>query len=135
MAVNVFKYFDITMFGLLRRRIMPTWKIIDPSGAAELLKAVAHPQRLRILDRLSGGVLCVSEVEAELGMPQPTVSGHLNVLRKAGLVECRTVGRKRCYYICDGRADEIVRIASSRAGEKQPPPACTRYGGGKSIKQ
>jgi len=105
-----------------------TRKTSDPSGAAEFLKAAAHPQRLRILERLAEGVLCVSEVEGELGMPQPTVSGHLNVLRRAGLVDYRTDGRKRCYYICDKRAAEIVRIALQDPGAKTGPPACCAAG-------
>ena len=53
---------------------------------AELLQTVAEPTRLRILNCLAAAPLFVSDLQDVLGLPQPTVSRHLQVLRKAGLV-------------------------------------------------
>ena len=52
-----------------------------------LLAAFADPTRLRILNVLAAGELCVCDVVEILALPQPTVSRHLGVLRREGLVE------------------------------------------------
>lgn len=51
-----------------------------------LFKAFADPTRLRILNALAAGELCVCDLVELLGLPQPTVSRHLGALRRAGLV-------------------------------------------------
>jgi ArsR family transcriptional regulator, arsenate/arsenite/antimonite-responsive transcriptional repressor len=56
------------------------------SSAADLLLTVAEPTRLRILNCLSAAPLFVSDLQAVLDLPQPTVSRHLQVLRRADLV-------------------------------------------------
>jgi DNA-binding transcriptional ArsR family regulator len=56
------------------------------SSAAELLLTVAEPTRLRILNCLAAAPLFVSDLQAVLDLPQPTVSRHLQVLRRAHLV-------------------------------------------------
>jgi DNA-binding transcriptional ArsR family regulator len=60
--------------------------MIAPPSATDLLFAVAEPTRLRILNCLAAAPLFVSDLQAVLGLPQPTVSRHLQVLRKAELV-------------------------------------------------
>lgn len=52
-----------------------------------LFRAFADPTRLRILNLLAAGELCVCDIVELLGVPQPTVSRHLAALRRAGLVE------------------------------------------------
>lgn len=64
--------------------------------------AVAEPRRRQILDLLVSGERSVTELVADLDMPQPQVSKHLRVLREVGLVEARQQGRQRLYRI-DGR--------------------------------
>ena len=54
--------------------------------ATELLLTVAEPTRLRILNCLAAAPLFVSDLQDVLDLPQPTVSRHLQVLRKAELV-------------------------------------------------
>ncbi len=49
-------------------------------------KAVGHPVRIRILAMLSGRTLCVCQMASVLGLAYSTVSGHLNELRRSGLV-------------------------------------------------
>ncbi len=50
------------------------------------LRALADPTRLRILNLLAAGELCVCDLVDLLALPQPTVSRHLAALRRAGLV-------------------------------------------------
>lgn len=66
----------------------------DVAGAMQLL---ADATRLRILLLLGGGRLYVGELVTRLGIPQPTLSHHLALLRAAGLVQSRRDG-KRVYY-------------------------------------
>ncbi|GJM20498.1 MAG: hypothetical protein DHS20C15_04130 [Planctomycetota bacterium] len=57
-----------------------------------LLSAFAHPIRLRILNLLHQGDLCVGDLVTLLEVPQPTVSRHLSLLREAELVVTRKDG-------------------------------------------
>jgi ArsR family transcriptional regulator, arsenate/arsenite/antimonite-responsive transcriptional repressor len=56
------------------------------SSASDLLLVVAEPTRLRILNCLAAAPLFVSDLQAILELPQPTVSRHLQVLRRVDLV-------------------------------------------------
>lgn len=53
---------------------------------AQVLKAMAHPSRLMIIDALSMGEKCVSDLTALVGSDPSTVSKHLSVMRAAGIV-------------------------------------------------
>lgn len=63
------------------------------SPLVDLLKALAHPARLRILALLREGQLCVCQITAILGIPTSTASEHLTELRRAGLLAERKDGR------------------------------------------
>jgi ArsR family transcriptional regulator len=68
----------------------------DTLGVAiELFKAFADPVRLRLLNLLADGEVCVCHLHEALGLPQSTVSRHLAYLRKRGLV----VGRKEGLWV------------------------------------
>jgi ArsR family transcriptional regulator len=64
-----------------------------------LFKSFADPLRLRILGLLSGREVCVCDLMAVLGEPQPKVSQHLAFLRCAGLVVFRRQGKWRHYAL------------------------------------
>ncbi len=66
---------------------------------AEVFKALSHPTRIRIIDYLSDGEKCVKDIWQELGVPQPTVSQHINILKEAGIISYRKEGVKTCYKI------------------------------------
>jgi DNA-binding transcriptional ArsR family regulator len=59
----------------------------------DVLKALAHPVRLRMVAMLRGGELCVCQMTAVLDLAASTVSAHLTDLKRAGLVEDRKEGR------------------------------------------
>jgi ArsR family transcriptional regulator len=59
---------------------------MHPTAPTELLVTVAEPTRLRIINCLAAAPLFVSDLQSVLDLPQPTVSRHLQVLRKAELV-------------------------------------------------
>ena len=81
------------------------------ADAAALLKALSHPVRLRIVEVLSGGELCVKRLEEILGVPQPTVSQHLARLKVVGLVESERRGHLVCYRLSEQRAASVYRAA------------------------
>lgn len=62
---------------------------LDPD---ELLRAFVEPTRLRLLALVAEEETCVCDLVGALGLPQPTVSRHLGVLRRAGLVNARKDG-------------------------------------------
>ncbi len=66
---------------------------------ARLLRVIAHPVRLMILEALCEGPLCVTDLNGLVAIPQPQVSQHMAALRKSGVVACHVNGPLRCYYI------------------------------------
>lgn len=66
---------------------------------ARLLRAIAHPVRLMILEALCEGPLCVTDLNGLVAISQPQVSQHMAALRKSGVVACHVNGPLRCYYI------------------------------------
>ncbi len=66
---------------------------------ADILKALAHPTRVKILKYLSDGEKCVKDIWQELNIPQPTVSQHINIIKNAGIISFRKDGVKTCYKI------------------------------------
>ena len=64
---------------------------------ARVMKAMAHPSRLMMIDELSRGERCVCDLQTLVGHDMSTISKHLSVLKKAGIVEDERRG-KQVYY-------------------------------------
>lgn len=76
--------------------------------AADVLKALSNPARLRLLCALLPGERCVGELEETLGASQSYVSGQLSRLRSEGLVAANRDGRTIRYRIADPRVTPIL---------------------------
>jgi len=76
----------------------------DLDDLVETAKGLAHPARLRLLAMLAGGELCVCQMTAILGLAPSTVSQHLSVLSRGGLVAERKAGKLVFYRLRDGGA-------------------------------
>src|SRR5271165_4898813 len=76
------------------------------SVSIELFKAFADPVRLRLLNLLAGGEICVCHLHEALELPQSTVSRHLAYLRKRGLV----IGRKEGLWVHYRLAKPVDRL-------------------------
>jgi ArsR family transcriptional regulator len=74
---------------------------------AEILKALAHPTRLNILESLRGGERCVCEIIEEVKIEQSNVSQHLAVLKKLDILSSRKDGLRVIYKV---RHDEVFQI-------------------------
>ncbi|MDA8174180.1 MAG: metalloregulator ArsR/SmtB family transcription factor [Nitrospiraceae bacterium] len=90
----------------------------------ELLKTVAHPVRIKILEELSTGVKCVSDFEEFLGINQPNVSQHLSALRGKGIIDYYVDGRLRCYFLVDALIPDLLEILKKEYAGPLPAPAC-----------
>lgn len=77
-------------------------------GDAARLKAMSHPARLRILDMLRGGEICVCHIENALSKRQAYVSQQLMVLRDAGLVSARKDGLLVYYRLADAQTARLL---------------------------
>ncbi len=64
-----------------------------------VFEIIAEPNRRAILSLLASSEHSVGEIEDQLGMPQPTVSKHLRVLREAGFVEATVDAQRRLYRL------------------------------------
>ncbi|QEE35264.1 winged helix-turn-helix transcriptional regulator [Octadecabacter sp. SW4] len=76
--------------------------------AADVLKALSNPQRLRLLCALLPGERCVGDLEEALGASQSYVSGQLARLRAEGFVACDRDGRTIRYRLADPRIGPIL---------------------------
>ena len=77
---------------------------------AELLKTLAHPTRLHILEILNQEEACVCHLTTIIGQRQANISQHLMVLREAGLVQDRKDGVLVYYHLADPRIPEMIAM-------------------------
>ncbi|RJQ31222.1 MAG: ArsR family transcriptional regulator [Peptococcaceae bacterium] len=77
---------------------------------SEILKALAHPTRVNILESLRGGERCVCEIIAELDIEQSNVSQHLAVLKKLDIVSFYKDGLKVIYRVKHPQVFEILDL-------------------------
>ncbi|MFA6815328.1 MAG: metalloregulator ArsR/SmtB family transcription factor [Lentisphaeria bacterium] len=66
---------------------------------AKILKALAHPSRIYIIETLAHGEKCVHEFVDEIGVDFSTISKHLAILRNAGIVQIDKRGQKVFYSL------------------------------------
>lgn len=78
--------------------------------ACRLMKTLANPDRLMLLCRLSQGEARVGELEADVGVHQPTLSQQLGVLRDEGLVSTRREGKAIYYRITSAPALAVMQV-------------------------
>src|SRR4030042_689358 len=74
---------------------------------AEVLKAVAHPVRLQLGERLETKEMCVGDIVLGLGGKQAITSQQLNMMKDKGVLNCRRNGTKVYYRIED---QNVVRL-------------------------
>jgi len=75
---------------------------------AGVLKALADPVRLDIMELLRGGEKCVCEIVASTNVAQPLVSRHLKILKERGIIRSRNEKNRRYYFITDDRVCRVL---------------------------
>ena len=90
-----------------------------------LLKALADPLRVQVIEALSGGERCVCDLTADLGLAQSKLSFHLKVLKEAGLLADRQEGRWIYYRLqAEPLAQLQTWLAALARGCHTPAQSC-----------
>jgi DNA-binding transcriptional ArsR family regulator len=82
--------------------------------AAECLKTVAHPHRLRIVQMLLRGRYTVGELAEACGIPSHMASEHLRLMQRCGLLVSKKEGRKAFYEVAEPHLEDIMQCVEAR---------------------
>ena len=85
--------------------------------AAECLKTLAHPHRLRMVQMLLGGRYTVGELAASCEIPSHMASEHLRLMQRCGLLGSKKEGRKAFYEIAEPHLQDIMTCIEARFGK------------------
>ena len=84
--------------------------------AAECLKTLAHPHRLRIVQMLQQDRYTVGELAEACGIPSHMASEHLRLMQHCGLLNSKKEGRKAYYEIAEPHLEKIMACIEARFG-------------------
>ena len=90
----------------------PLLRGIDPevlTRAADTIRVLGHPERIKIVEVLEAGDATVSEIQDKVGISQPMVSQHLARLRAHGIVESSRDGQHVIYSLVEPKVEHILR--------------------------
>jgi DNA-binding transcriptional ArsR family regulator len=91
-----------------------------PVKQDRIFRAVADPTRRSILERLHERELSVLELGKPFRMTQPSLSKHLSVLRRSGLISARRSGRHRYYRLVPEPIEQIAVWAAQFRDVRDP---------------
>jgi ArsR family transcriptional regulator len=96
------------------KRLALATLVVSPEHV-EAFKALAHPGRLEVFFTLvkARAELAAGQVQEAVGMPSPTVSHHLDQLRRAGLVQARRQERFIYYSVGSEMVNDLVRLLTA----------------------
>jgi len=94
---------------------LPPAKLEANEAHVEALKALAHLTRLRVVFFLvrAGREASAGEIQEAVGVPAPTLSHHLDLLRRVGLLQRRKEKRYVFYSVKRGMASELARLLTA----------------------
>jgi DNA-binding transcriptional ArsR family regulator len=84
------------------------------SQAAECLKTLAHPVRLRMVQMLLHGRYTVGELAEDAGVPDNVASEHLRLMQRCGFFTSQREGRKVYYEVAESHLEQIMNCIKSR---------------------
>ncbi|MBS1802315.1 MAG: metalloregulator ArsR/SmtB family transcription factor [Acidobacteria bacterium] len=105
------------------------------TSIVKTLRVVADPNRLRILLLLKAEELSVAELQEILVMGQSTISTHLSLLKQAGLVEDRRIGKNSLYRLITGNGNDVLADLLARAQKEIPESAYDRATARRVVKK
>lgn len=88
-------------------------ELSDLVQAAELLKALAHPHRLRMIQMLLAGQYAVGELAQACGIASAAASEHLRMMQQCGLLTSEKEHRKKYYHVADVRLATMMSIVEA----------------------
>jgi ArsR family transcriptional regulator, zinc-responsive transcriptional repressor len=87
--------------------------------AAECLKTLAHPHRLRIIQMLLQGRYTVGELADACGIPSHMASEHLRLMQRSGFLTSEKEGRRAYYRIAEPHLADIMACVQGRFGSAE----------------
>lgn len=87
------------------------------SEAAECLKTLAHPHRLRMVQLLLRGHYTVGELAEACDIPSHMASEHLRLMQRCGLLGSRREGRRTYYHVAQPHLAQIMNCIETRFGK------------------
>jgi ArsR family transcriptional regulator len=91
----------------------------EADATATLFRALGDPARVRLINILAtSGTVCVCDLQAPLGLSQPTVSHHLKKLADAGLIEREQRGRWAYYSIAPEAMERLAGLFDLTKGAR-----------------
>jgi ArsR family transcriptional regulator len=106
---------------------MDTADVARLEKTAEMLKAMGHPMRLAMLEKLRVEPWCVCELAADLGLNKSIASKHLSLLEEVGLLSVEKKGTRVTYTLIEPGLVEIARCRGEAS--VQPPTEPVRRRG------
>ena len=105
---------------------LPAGEPMAVAQALQLLRALAEPIRLQVVQALQDGERCVCDLTSDLELAQSKLSFHLKVLKEAGLIRARQEGRW-IYYRLEPSALLLLRdwLGQLAAASQSPAPPCS----------
>ncbi|MBL9125941.1 MAG: helix-turn-helix transcriptional regulator [Planctomycetaceae bacterium] len=86
------------------------------TAAAECLRILAHPHRLRMIQMLLQGDFTVGELAEACDLPSPMASEHLRLMQRCGFLNSEKEGRRVYYRVSEPHLQEILKCVESRFG-------------------
>jgi DNA-binding transcriptional ArsR family regulator len=99
---------EARMSAVLMRRPKPI-PLETLESAAAVLRVLAHPQRLRMVELLLDGPRAVGQLAQAVGLAPAAVSQHLNNMRAHGIVDCHRVGHQVHYQVVNANAKQLIK--------------------------
>ena len=87
--------------------------MIEFNKKSKILKALSHPDRLKMVIGLYHDACNVSECQKTMGLPQSTISQHLKILTEAGITKRTKKGTFVCYEVINNFVIQIINILES----------------------
>ncbi len=97
----------------------PTLRLTDLEAlnqAAECLRILAHPHRLRIIQMLLQADFTVGELAQACEIPSPMASEHLRLMQRTGFLSSEKEGRKAYYQVAEPHLANIMACVEARFG-------------------
>jgi DNA-binding transcriptional ArsR family regulator len=105
------------MSAVSKARKLPTLTSLEAlEQAAECLKTLAHPHRLRIIQMLLRGRYTVGELAEACGIASHMASEHLRLMQRSGLLAAEKDGRKAYYQVAEKHLANIMACVEARFG-------------------
>jgi len=99
---------------------MPNLTSLEALGqAAECLKTLAHPHRLRMVQMLLQGKFTVGELADACGIPSHMASEHLRLMQRSGFLGSEKEGRRTYYEVVEPHLENIMRCVEGRFGNEE----------------